>query len=67
MAKAAMAKLPFLCEYKVNFLFTNVAKTNLFMNTVTRNLFDDGYSHGKLICSGTKARKIGMHGKFVSS
>ena len=45
----------------------NVAKTNLFMNAVTTNLLDDDYSHGKLICSGTKARKIGMYGKFVSS
>ena len=65
--KCSHGKLPFLCEYKVNFLFMNVAKTNLFMNAVTTNLLHDDYSHGKLICSGTKARKIGMYGKFVSS
>ena len=48
-------------------MFMNDAKTNLFMNAVTTNLLDDDYSHGELICSGTKARKIGRYGKFVSS
>jgi hypothetical protein len=57
----------FLCEYKVNFLFMDDAKTNLFTNAVTTNVFHHDCSHGKLICWETKARKIGMYGKLISS
>jgi len=45
----------------------NVAKTNLFMNAVTTNMLDGDYNHGKLMYSGTKARKISMCGKFACS
>ena len=43
--KCSHGKLPSLCEYKVNFFFMYVAKTNLFMNAVTTNMLNFPWLH----------------------